>query len=150
MTLARYWYRDTTKARGIEGGTAPARRSPTRQGTVRQVQKLLCCLRATGTFAVCPQRSSGTVPQVVGAWSWLRRKTPTTSSGRFCEHWVNVFGAPEAVYADIENGLEKSLTKIGDWRSRKQFSPPGSVTRYLSDKGILRNFPRNPKCGALC
>ncbi|OLQ15724.1 Copia protein [Symbiodinium microadriaticum] len=33
----------------------------------------------------------------------------------FCEHWVNVFGAPAVAYVDMENGLEKSLARIGDW-----------------------------------
>ena len=33
----------------------------------------------------------------------------------FCEQWINVFGAPAIAYVDMENGLEKSLARIGDW-----------------------------------
>ena len=45
----------------------------------------------------------------------IAKKDTTHLERAFCDAWINVFGAPAAVYVDMENGLEKSLARIGDW-----------------------------------
>ncbi len=37
----------------------------------------------------------------------------------FCEHGLNVFGAPKVLAIDMETGLEKSLSRIGDYTGTK-------------------------------
>ena len=37
----------------------------------------------------------------------------------FCEHWLNVFGAPKVLAIDMETGLEKSLSRVGDYTGTK-------------------------------
>ncbi|CAE7353514.1 RE1 [Symbiodinium sp. KB8] len=43
-----------------------------------------------------------------------RKDTPTLEQA-FCQHWVNVFGAPGTIATDLENGLQKALTRTADW-----------------------------------
>ena len=37
----------------------------------------------------------------------------------FCEYWLNVFGAPKVLAIDVETGLEKSLSRVGDYTGTK-------------------------------
>ncbi|CAE7948536.1 RE1 [Symbiodinium sp. KB8] len=43
------------------------------------------------------------------------RKDTSTLEKAYCENWLNVFGAPTIIAVDLENGLEKSLARVGDW-----------------------------------
>ena len=43
-----------------------------------------------------------------------RKDTPTLEQA-FCQHWVNVFGAPGTIAIDLENGLQKALARVADW-----------------------------------
>ena len=43
------------------------------------------------------------------------KKDTSTLEKAYCENWLNVFGAPAVIAVDLENGLEKSLARAGDW-----------------------------------
>ncbi|CAE7551345.1 GIP, partial [Symbiodinium necroappetens] len=45
----------------------------------------------------------------------VARKDTLTLEKAYCEHWLNTFGAPAMIAVDLENGLEKSLARVGDW-----------------------------------
>ncbi|CAE7582602.1 RE1 [Symbiodinium sp. CCMP2592] len=57
----------------------------------------------------------------------VQRKDTVTLEKAFCESWVQIFGAPTTVAVDLENGLEKSLARIGDWTGTRIRSAAGQA-----------------------
>ncbi|CAE7496514.1 GIP [Symbiodinium sp. CCMP2592] len=55
-----------------------------------------------------------------------RKDTPHLERA-FCEGWANIFGAPEVVTVDLENGLQKALAKVGDWTGMRIKSAAGQA-----------------------
>ncbi|CAE7207103.1 GIP [Symbiodinium sp. CCMP2592] len=55
-----------------------------------------------------------------------RKDTPHIERA-FCEGWANIFGAPEVVTVDLENGLQKALAKVGDWAGMRIKSAAGQA-----------------------
>ncbi|CAE7504711.1 RE1 [Symbiodinium sp. CCMP2592] len=45
----------------------------------------------------------------------VARKDSSHLERAFCENWLNIFGAPDVIAVDMENGLEKSFAKVSDW-----------------------------------
>ncbi|CAE7227655.1 RE2, partial [Symbiodinium sp. CCMP2592] len=57
----------------------------------------------------------------------VQKKDTVTLEKAFCESWVQIFGAPTTVAVDLENGLEKSLARIGDWTGTRIRSAAGQA-----------------------
>ncbi|CAE7456103.1 RE1 [Symbiodinium sp. CCMP2592] len=57
----------------------------------------------------------------------VAKKDTATLEKAFCASWIQVFGAPSVVAVDLENGLEKSLARIGDWTGTKIRSAAGQA-----------------------
>ena len=55
-----------------------------------------------------------------------RKDTPHLEKA-FCEHWANIFGAPDVVTVDLENGLQKALARVGDWTGMRIKSAAGQA-----------------------
>ena len=55
------------------------------------------------------------------------KKDTATLERAFCASWVQVFGAPSVVAVDMENGLEKSLARVGDWTGTRIRSAAGQA-----------------------
>ena len=57
----------------------------------------------------------------------------------FCEHWLNVFGAPKVLAIDMETGLEKSLSRVGDYTGTKPLSSATRRARRTGKPDALRD-----------
>ena len=57
----------------------------------------------------------------------VARKDTVHLEKAFCEGWTNIFGAPEVVTVDLENGLQKALAKVGDWTGMRIKSAAGQA-----------------------
>ena len=55
-----------------------------------------------------------------------RKDTPHLEKA-FCEHRANIFGAPDVVTVDLENGLQKALARVGDWTGMRIKSAAGQA-----------------------
>ncbi|CAE7769429.1 RE1 [Symbiodinium sp. CCMP2592] len=57
----------------------------------------------------------------------IARKDTATLEKAYCEHWLNVFGAPDVIAVDLENGLEKALARVGDWTGTRLRNAAGQA-----------------------
>ncbi|CAE7356680.1 GIP [Symbiodinium sp. CCMP2592] len=57
----------------------------------------------------------------------IARKDTATLEKAYCEHWLNVFGAPDVIAVDLENGLEKALARVGDWTGARLRNAAGQA-----------------------